>query len=103
MWILPMGEEEEYPVLLGLKNEEGRSVEYRLVVEFGSARIAEWPSLGVESGAKWETSLALPVGGSEPKTVYATLYRQDDPDTVYRRVMLSGNVQWQQQHEWGIR
>jgi uncharacterized membrane protein len=78
-------------VMLGIRNDEGQALTYRLVIEVGGQNVGEWQSVPLAPGEVWETAALIPLtpGGDEP--IEALLYRSDAPDAVYRSVILTAS------------
>ena len=91
LWILQGNGSEKNEAQIGVSNQEQTAVHFRLVVEIGVTRVAEWSSLVLQPGEKWETRVALPASQPTTDTVKATLYRNDAPDAIYRKVILRGD------------
>lgn len=86
LWLLPGAT--QGTVNLGLESHENRTLHTSLVLTQGGKELQRWPDLTVEDGATWQTTIALPTtGGNGP--LEATLYQQDNPTAIYRRVQLS--------------
>lgn len=84
LWIVPMDEQAQETVRLGVSNNEFAAMRYRLqLVAYGQI-IHEWPLIDLDPGETWEqmASVQLQALGAEP--VKALLYRLDQPTQVYR-------------------
>lgn len=92
LWLLPAPEAGPNIVRVGIHSRELEPERYRVVVAVGSDTIEEWPTIELEPGERWETSLMLPVESTSAITtsVRATAYRLEAPNKVYRRVFLRG-------------
>lgn len=100
------GMAEEYPrevvagetmqVNLGISNQEGRSLRYRVEVRSGTQTLTSIPAIEVGQGATWEQPLqyALPQSGND-QIVDVLLLREQDQQP-YRRLRLWVNVREQQ-------
>lgn len=91
LWMTPTQQQQ---VDLGIRNDESSPTAYKLRVVADNQVIQEWPSIKLDPGAQWQTSLTLPsmtvlVSSNSTSTVEALLYRLDAPDQVYRHVSLS--------------
>ena len=91
LWILQGNSSEPNAARIGVSNQEQTAVSFRLVVEIGSTLIADWSSLALQPGEKWETTVPLPADRTSTDRVLATLYRNDKPNTIYRQVILRGD------------
>ena len=86
LWLLPGAT--PGTVDLGLASHENRTLNGTLVLTQGGRELQRWPDLAVADGASWGVTLPLSVttaGGP----IEATLYQNDDPTAIYRRVQLS--------------
>jgi uncharacterized membrane protein len=79
-------------VKLGVRSGEFEETAYSLQVTVNGQPYQSWPSLQLGVNQKWETDLdlsgALPMSG----TIAADLYRLDQPETVYRHVLLRSDA-----------
>lgn len=91
LWILPIDDAAANKVVLGIRNYEGTVVSYQLKLMAGEAFLMEFPTIEIESGGKWETVVNVPPEYEGAQAVEAELYRLDDPETIYRRVILWRN------------
>ena len=71
---------------LGVRNQEGTSETYRLVVRAASYRLAAWPKVVLGSNRQWTTLLRLPPALPSSTRVEADLYRANRPGVIYRHV-----------------
>jgi len=86
-WMVPG--ETPASVQIGVKNEEGEAVPYRLVVLQGKTTIQTSYEELLGSGASWTAIISLPAdAGTTSQPIEAQLYRIDKPDSVYRNVTL---------------
>jgi hypothetical protein len=88
LWMLPIDSTNPNTVRLGINNEESVVTTYSLELKIGNNAVAEWTSIKLEPGEKWETSVTLPARQSDVDKIEALLFRLDTPLTVYRRVLL---------------
>jgi hypothetical protein len=91
LWILQGNGSEQNEAQIGVSNQEQTAVSFTLVVEIGSTLVADWSSLVLQPGEKWETKVVLPADRTLTDRVLATLYRNDKPNTIYRQVILRGD------------
>jgi Protein of unknown function (DUF1616) len=87
LWLVPQGgtrlPPDEPPVLVGIANQEGKAVDYRLTVHQGGTEIGTW-KVRLGDGQEWETTLpADQLGHSGTLVASLHLFRQ-----TYRRVSL---------------
>lgn len=87
LWILPV-ESDKGAFELGVTNLESQTVEYRLRVELDNIFFQELSTISLKPNQKWEVTLSLPPDLPTPGTITALLYREDAPDSVYRKVVL---------------
>lgn len=87
LWLVPQGgtrlPPDEPPVLVGIANDEGKAVDYRLTVRQGDTEIDTW-KVSLDDGQEWETTIPADQL-SDTGTLVASLhlFRQ-----IYRRVSL---------------
>jgi hypothetical protein len=87
LWLVPQGGGQvppnEPPVLVGVGNQEGRTVDYRLAVRQGGREIGTWKMV-LDDGEEWE--ITLPADAlSDTGTLVASLHRFRQ---TYRRVSI---------------
>jgi len=87
LWLLPQGGGQvppnEPPVLVGIGNQEGKTVDYRLTVHQGGREIGTW-KVRLDDGQEWE--ITLPAEAlSDTGTLIASLHRFRQ---TYRRVSI---------------
>ena len=90
LWVQRAGSAAQKSVLVGVRNMEDKSIDYRIEMTVGGQLVAQWESMALDNDAEWQqvVSLAnqqLPPNGNE---VIVNLYRSDDPNTVYRHATL---------------
>jgi hypothetical protein len=76
---------------LGVRSAEMTIQSYRLELTAHGAPVAEWPDFKLAPGQTWESSTIIVGGAVANSPVEARLYRNDDPDTVYRWVTWWGS------------
>jgi len=75
-------------VQLQVVSTEQTTLKYRLQLLNGNQVVKEWPSIELAPAQTWqEVVQATPSSGNK---LQAVLYRLDNPNTVYRRVDMSG-------------
>lgn len=87
LWMLPASTADA--ISIGVRNEEGVPVTYRLVVRQGEATIQDRDAILIEPAQSWSLTVPLPLetlGAELP--IEARLYRTDQPNSVYRSVTL---------------
>jgi uncharacterized membrane protein len=91
LWLLPAADAEPTQVTLGVRSMELTDTEYRLDLAAEGATVQQWPSLHLAPGQSWQASVDVSALGPNADRLVATLYRADDGDQAYRRVILRGN------------
>jgi uncharacterized membrane protein len=86
LWLLPGDKAGQDQLRLGLNNQEGAVVTYKLQVKLGSLVVQEWPALSLKPLEQWETLVTLPPNLHSGDKIEALLYKAGAPDTVYRQV-----------------
>jgi Protein of unknown function (DUF1616) len=85
LWLVPQGgarvPPNEPPVLVGIRNQEGKTVDYRLAIRQGGAEIGTW-KVALDDREEWEISLPA-TALSDRGTLVASLHRFRQ---TYRRV-----------------
>lgn len=87
LWMLP-AEQPEHSVRIGIRNEERDTLNYRLVLRAGVDVVQEWPTITLQSGQEWEMVVTVDSSEESTQDLVASLYRQDQPNAVYRYVTL---------------
>jgi uncharacterized membrane protein len=88
LWLLPGSRGEAAAVRVGVTSGELEPVTYRLVVRVGS-RVHQQRLLELRPGDAWEESVRVGTSPSGRRALTeALLYREDQPQTVYRAVRL---------------
>jgi uncharacterized membrane protein len=91
LWLLPEENGDPNVIRIGITNMESSSVEYHLQVMVQDNLIAEWPSIILEPGKKWDTSVLLPPQHSKEEMIKALLFRSNSPGEIYRQVYIWRN------------
>ena len=88
-WALSGQAGDRVVVRVGLTNEEGLPVTYRIVIQAGDWLVAEWPSVSVRPRETWEAEATVPQ--ELTGQVLTTLaYRANDPSgQPYRRARIT--------------
>ncbi|MCG8350584.1 MAG: DUF1616 domain-containing protein [Chloroflexales bacterium] len=86
-WMLPANPADPNSLRLGVRNHELREMNYKLQVTNGTVPVGEWPLITLGPDELWESTIALPAIQPGMEMVEALLYRLEEPDTVYRRVL----------------
>lgn len=82
-WLVPASSD---ALTVGIRNEEGRSTTYRLVLSVPGAKDTVWSEVGLAAGEQWVKEVGVPAGRQPGAAL--TVYRSDAPDEVYRQVKL---------------
>jgi uncharacterized membrane protein len=88
LWMLPGEASQPTTVRLGIRSKEFLPTSYKLQVTVNGQVIHEWPSLALKPNMQWQAQLQLPAAQLEQAPVEAKLYRLDQPEKVYRQVVL---------------
>jgi len=72
---------------LGVTNQEPATTRFRLNFAIDQRLVQTW-SLTLEPGERWEEALPLAADVPPTATIEAILYREESPDTIYRRVQI---------------
>lgn len=86
-WMLPV-ENSPSGIALGIRNEEGLTLAYRLIVELDGEVVGEWDAIPLAPNEVWETTTLIPESATSNNDVRALLYRIDVPDNIYRMTTL---------------
>jgi uncharacterized membrane protein len=89
LWLLPGSGRETASVRVGVASGELNPMTYRLVVRVGSRVVHERRLFRLEPGAEVDETLHLGAAASARRVpIEALLYREDDPQSIYRVVRL---------------
>jgi hypothetical protein len=87
LWVLSGTQGNQEMLNLGVRNMEAGKTEYRVEIQAGGQVLYDWPSIALAQGQSWEAVVARPTHNLGNEIV--SLYRNDDPNHVYREVSLS--------------
>lgn len=87
LWIL-WTDDSRTQVKLGVQNEEGVPMQYRLQITTLQGQVQEWSPISLEAGGNWEVQYEPPENVAESDFIKGTLYRLDAPEKSYREVYL---------------
>jgi uncharacterized membrane protein len=93
-WALGQEQGARALINVGLTNEEGRPMTYRVAVQAGDRLLAEWPQVSVPANGAWQAEATVPPA-LRGQDIIATAYRTGDPaETPYRwaRVTMEGSA-----------
>jgi uncharacterized membrane protein len=79
-------------VELGIDSKEFMATTFALRIKVDDELAHEWSSITLTPNQQWQAAFALTQAQAQSNSVYAELYRQDVPDTIYRRVNLRATV-----------
>ncbi|MFT3894563.1 MAG: DUF1616 domain-containing protein [Anaerolineales bacterium] len=87
IWIL-WTDDSHTEAVLGIQNQENVPMQYQLQLSTLQGQVQEWTPIALAPGATWEVHYMVPNNVAESDFFKATLYKLDDPGTVYREVYL---------------
>ncbi len=96
LWMLPPSSSTSSTVNLGIRNEENNSVSYHLIISAGNNTLAEWDDIQLDPGEQWENQIAMSsvtAAAQVGNEIDARLYRDNDPNTIYRSTSFALNSQ----------
>lgn len=88
LWLNPTTTAANSRLQLGISNHEFVPTAYKLQLKVDDQLAQEWPSLALAVNGRWEAELAVPATELAQHQVTAELYRLDQPDVLYRHVLL---------------
>lgn len=91
LWMLPADDTSR--LALGISNQEFAPTAYKLQVKVDDQLAQEWPSLLLGVNGRWAAELAVPATAVAGHEITAELYRLDQPDQLYRHVVLRPAVE----------
>jgi len=89
-WMLPINGGSG--VRVGMRSEELSATDYTVWLVADDTTVLRSEQVRLEPGAQWETTVAL-VTPTPTSQIEALLYRADEPDQPYRRVLLRAGEQ----------
>lgn len=93
LWVLPDTAAQPAGIRVGVRSMEFAPTRYRLVVKADQKLAYEWAVIELDPKQQWETQVVLPAEQLQRGAVEAELYRLDQPNTVYRHVVLRADSQ----------
>jgi hypothetical protein len=87
LWILSTGPAGAENLNIGIRSAETQTLSYDLALLTSDSVVRDWPEIRLQPGEEWSVKIPVPAGVAAGQPVAAVLYRQDDPETVYRRVL----------------
>ncbi len=90
LWILPAsGANAKNSVLVGVKNMEKTTMQYRLTVQENGKVVKQWSAIDLQQGQNWQMTLVIPQAQQSSRImVEALLYRSGISSTAYHHVVL---------------
>lgn len=86
LWMLPADDSSR--LALGISNQEFAPTAYKLQVKVDQQLAQEWSNLRLAVNGRWAAELAVPATAVAGHEITAELYRLDQPDQLYRHVVL---------------
>ena len=80
-------------IVFGVDSKELSPERYRLEVTIADRLIRQWPAISLAPGETFTASLTLDASALNNSPLAGTLYRLDQPETVYRQVIMPPNLQ----------
>lgn len=84
-WIVPTDKTADKSIAIGIRNVEHSDVVYDIQLKSKDTVIQEWKSITLKPSESWSRNITI---GSDVENLEALLYREDNPEAVYRRVTL---------------
>jgi uncharacterized membrane protein len=88
LWLLPVGQEQTSAVWVGINSHEFVLQTYRLELQVNDQEWYTLDELSLAPGENWYSVVMLPLDWNGRGELTARLYPQDQPDEVYREVVL---------------
>jgi hypothetical protein len=88
VWALPYEQGGPGAFKVVVRSQEFTPVEYHLRIESGGRVLAAYPVIELQPGESWEQVEYFSRTQSGDRPVEVSLYRLDDPNNIYRRVVL---------------
>ena len=88
LWLTPTQGMASNELQLGIDSKEFAPTQYRLEFLVDETVAQEWPMIDLTPNQRWQAKLALSAEQRSTSTIEAKLYRLDNPDTIYRHVLL---------------
>jgi uncharacterized membrane protein len=85
LWMLPADSREE-AVVVGVESNEQDPVSYRLEVSVGAEGVSQTERVELEPGEEQTFEVEVPSSSDSRRRVVASLYREDRPQRLFRRV-----------------
>ena len=88
LWMTPQQTGANNRIQLGVQSKEFAPTQYRLQLKVNDQLAQEWTALELGPNGLWQASFELPAEQLAQSQVSAELYRLDQPETLYRHVVL---------------
>lgn len=88
LWLTPQDANTPNRLQLGITSKELAATQYKVQIKANDQLAQEWPLLELAPNQEWLASIELSAEQMAQNTLEATLYRLDQPETPYRRVLL---------------
>lgn len=88
LWLTPQDANAPHRLQLGVTSKELDAAQYKVQIKANDQLAQEWPLLELAPNQEWLASIELSAEQMAQSTLEATLYRLDQPETPYRRVVL---------------
>ncbi|MEZ4727321.1 MAG: DUF1616 domain-containing protein [Caldilineaceae bacterium] len=88
LWLTPQDASTPDRFQLGVTSKELDTTQYKVQIKADDQLAQEWPLVELAPNQAWLASIEMPAEQRAQHTVEATLYRLDQPETPYRRVVL---------------
>jgi uncharacterized membrane protein len=89
LWMLQGQQSQSNTLVIGIHSQEFAPTQYRLVVTLDGKPFLDWRDIQLDPGQQWQRTVPMP---TDPGPMEAILYREDNPNTVYRYVTFSPNL-----------
>ncbi len=87
LWILPAAQGEENRVRIGIHSRESAATSFRLQVIVAGEVVQDQVDITLSPNQQVEAIVHLPAPQADVEAVEAKLFRREDPDRAYRRVV----------------
>ncbi len=87
LWIVSTGPAGGENLNIGMRSAETQTLSYDLALLTSDSVVRDWSAIRLQPGQEWSVQIPVPAGVATGQPVAAVLYRQDEPETIYRRVL----------------
>ncbi len=88
LWMTPVQGEDANHLQLGIDSKEFTPTQYKLELRVNEQIAQEWTMIELSSNQQWQANLAFNAEQLGTGSIEANLYRLDQPNEVYRHVVL---------------